>query len=342
MELTSELSKGWRPRAPRAATSPEHPGSAVSWADEVYEVTGVTPLADGRTRYTLSLWDSRHAIRTLERYDAATETARVARHAEMTDAVRRRKLSILFAPALGHLPGAVQERMEREFGAPALFLTCASALPLFVLGVLTFLGFLTAAFGGRLAPAAGGEALFPFLRWLPPPLGMYLLAESAVRLASAAATSRPCGSLVGVLGWEVWRIARRTRDPALPVTAPPLPVDSSIVVADRYRLLEPLLGLLRPGEQEWLSERYGFDALRWGRRTAMALMLFGWLNVVISLVALMAATAGVGDFLWLLAGFAIVIEQLARRRALAQGRPAGSLLAVIVRPLARGILASGR
>ena len=336
------MSNGWRARTPRTPTSAEHPGAAVSWEGEIFEVVAATPLADGHTRYTLSPWDPRHAIRTLEPYDEATEAARAAGRAETVQGERRRWRAIALAPLLGHLPGAVQERMEKEYGAPALLMTYASALPLFVVGVLTLLGVLAGAFGGRLEAAAADAPLFPFLRWIPTPVGLYLLGESAFRLLSAAAASTPCGSLGGILGWELWRQAAGKRAaPQSTARRAPEPPDPSRLHADRYHLLEPLLALLRRDEQESLAARYGFDPLRWGRRTAGWLLAFGLLNVALSLLALAAATAGMGDVLWLLAGSGLAIEQRARRRSLARGEAAGSVLGALVRPHARVILEPG-
>lgn len=338
-ELTCAVGKGWTARKPGAQTSPEHPGTAVSWAGEILEVLEATPLADGGTRYRLAPWDSRHAIRVLERYDADNERARSGFRADLSSGEKKRKLSILLAPVLGHLPADVQERMEKNFGASALWMTITSALPLFVLGVLSLLSFLAGSLGARLYPEAAGTSLFPWLSWLPFPVGLYLFAESAIRLASAAATSRPCGSLPGVLAYEVWRIVR-TRGPAdAPATSAPAAARMS--PEDRFRLMEPLLALLTPAEQELLASRFGFDPIRWGRRTSAALMAFAWLNIGISLLQLAARTGRVGDFVWLVVGIGLLVEQLSRRRALARGAPAGSLLGAVVRPFARELLRPG-
>ena len=121
---------------------------------------------------------------------------------------RSRRMSVLLAPLLGHLPAHVQEEMEREFGARAVGMTIASALPLFVIGFLSFFDLLTAGIGSRFStPGAPQLSVFPWLAWLPAPVGLFLLAESTFRLASAVAASRPCGSLLGVLCYEGWLVA---------------------------------------------------------------------------------------------------------------------------------------
>lgn len=199
LSLTSTRSKGWRGRsAGSLSRRPHHPGTAVSWDGALYEVTEARPLASGDVRYSLAPWDEAQAIRTLERYDAPTEEARAREHRGRANAVKKRRVAILLAPLLGHLPGDVQERMEGEFGVPATKLTVASALPLFVLGVL-------GGFAG-LAKMAGGSA--EPLPEIPLPLSLYLVLESYFRLSSVATQSRPMGSIPGTLLYELWRRIR--------------------------------------------------------------------------------------------------------------------------------------
>ncbi len=339
--LFSPVSKGWIGRKPGTRTSAEHPGTAVDWENEVFEVREAAPLADGTMRYLLALWEERHAIRVLERYDEASEKARAGFRRQLAGGERKRKLSAFFAPVLGHLPGFVQEDMEKEFGAPALLMTILSALPLFVIGFLSLFGWLVASFGAGFSPEKGKLVLFEFLAWIPLPLALFLFAESAVRLASATAAGKPCGSLVGVLGYEIWRAVRGERgwQPRRLAASSSASPATARALQDRFRLLEPLLALLTPREQGMLAWKFGFDPILWGKRTATGLLIVAALNVLISLGALAAGTGGLGDFLWLVVGTFFLVEQLARRRALSRGEPAGSLLGALVRPLARGILA---
>jgi hypothetical protein len=344
LDLTCASSKGWRPRTGRTRTSVEHPGAAVEWEGEIFEVVEAIALADGRTRYRLAPWDGRHAIRTLDRYDAVAETSRASERRERVRDLRSRRMSVLLAPLLGHLPAHVQEEMEKQFGARAVGMTIASALPLFVLGFLSAFNQLTASVGSGLSAAGGPERLsvFPWLTWLPAPIGMFLLLESTLRLASAVVASRPCGSLLGVLGYEAWVAAGGRsygRPLAVRVETERDPIRDA---GDRYHLLEPIAALLRPDEQKVLAERFRFDPLRWGRRTAAWLAAFAALNILISVVQFAAGHGGAGDFFWLLAGIALLVEQLARRRILARGLPAGSVLGAVVRPLAREMLRERR
>lgn len=195
--LTCPLSKGWQPRRLRTATSPEHPGTAVRWAGRVYEVLEAVPDAAGGVTYRLAPWEDRHAIRVIESYDAESEAAREAEQRRRRRAVERRRVAILLAPLLGHLPGSVQRRMESELGAPARAMTIASALPLLVLGMLGLLGFLVSSFGG--AVALDGWPILPL------PIAAYFFAESALRLGIAFLQGEPVGSVAGTLLWGLWR-----------------------------------------------------------------------------------------------------------------------------------------
>ncbi|HVE66656.1 MAG TPA: hypothetical protein VNC59_08745 [Thermoanaerobaculia bacterium] len=175
-----------------------HPGTAISWDGALYEVLEARPLPSGEFRYLLEPWDEAHAIRTLEPYDAPSEALRARERISRAGYVKKRRAAVLLSPLLGHLPGAVQERMEGEFGAPATKMTVASALPLFVLGVLGTFGAFAQAVGGSTEP----------LPDLPLLLSLYLTLESYFRLSSVATQSRPMGSIPGTLVYELWRRLR--------------------------------------------------------------------------------------------------------------------------------------
>lgn len=197
--LACSTPKGWRARASGvAARRAEYPGTAVTWEGEIFEVVSAEPIADGGIRYGLAPWRPEVAIRTLERYDAASETDRARERHWRTQALRKRRLSILLAPLLGHLPGPVQEAMEQEFGAPANAMTATSAFPLLALGIIGLLGQVARLGGGSLAPLPE-----PSL-----PLSLYLFGESALRLALVATQSRPAGSIPGALFYEIWKRMR--------------------------------------------------------------------------------------------------------------------------------------
>ncbi|HXM79748.1 MAG TPA: hypothetical protein VOA00_10980 [Thermoanaerobaculia bacterium] len=328
--LTCAISKGWSSRRAGAQTSAEHPGTAVRWNDGIFEVLEATALPGGGTRYRLGPWQDRHAIRHIEAYDAPSEAARAAEQSRRASSIWRRRLALLLAPLLGHLPGAMQKQMELDFGAPAVALTILSALPLLVIGVLGSLSHIAGAFG---AP--------PVFPWAPPlPVSVYLIFESAVRIGSAWLQDQPMGSVAGAL---LVRIARALRGGAksgpapLPATAARQPEAAG---QDRFRVLEPLLSLLRRDEQELLERRYGFELLRWGRVSAAVLFLVGAANVAASLAALAGGVAGSTDVVWLTAGLALCVEQALRWKEIARGRPRGSVLGALVRPFARSLLAA--
>jgi hypothetical protein len=196
LTLLCAAPKGWLPRA--AAVSykrAEHPGTAVAWGEEVFEVVTAEHLSDGGTRYSLAKWREDFAIRSLERYDAASEAGRADERRRRERALRKRRLAILLSPLLGHLPGEVQERMEGDFGAPANAMTVVSAFPLFVVGALGLFAFVARVAGGSIAPLPE-----PSL-----PLSIYLALESSLRVAIVVTQSRPAGSIPGALTYEIWK-----------------------------------------------------------------------------------------------------------------------------------------
>ena len=107
-------------------------------------------------------------------------------------------------------------------------------------------------------------------------------------------------------------------------------------------MLEPLLALLPPADQETLERHFAFDPQRWGRRTSLFILLFAGANVLISIAAFRSGTDVFLDFAALVLGGFLIVEQILRRRALAEGKPAGSVLGALVRPLARPLLLVAR
>lgn len=287
-------------------------------------------------RYRLEEWQDRHAIRTIESYDAESETARSLERASRARSVASRRIAILASPLLGHLPGEVQHRMETELAVSARGMTIVSAAPLLVIGILGTLA-------GFLAMLGGGE----IFSWLPSrAVSLYLAVESGVRIGSAWIQGEPMGSLAGVLLYRAYEIFRgaggsRAKRPRRPPLERPPDEDPAL---DRFRMLEPLLGLLPEADQTTLEVRFGFEALRWGRASAGVLLAVGGLNAFASLAAFAAGLGGLPDALWLAAGVALCAEQLVRRKAFARGTPRGSILGAVVRPFARPLLvpAAGR
>ena len=326
--------KGWTARRGATHTSSEYPGTAIRWEAHLYEVVEAITDPDGRVRYRLEHWADRHAVRAIQTYDGENEARRVAEPAGLRKDVSRRRLAILLSPLLGHLPGPVQDRMESEFGAPAIAMTVVSALPLLALGVASLVFSLTESFGSALSGPGGAP---PHL--LPLPLALYLAFESGLRLGMSFLLARPIGSLPGTLLYEIWRTARGL-PPVSEASFRGLRAAPEQALHDRFRMLEPLFALLSRPEQESLELRFGMEVLRWGKITALILLIVGGLNAFASAALFAAGKGGLGDLLWLVAGAAISIEQVGRLREISLGRPAGSVLGALVRPLARGLLSS--
>ena len=312
----------------------------MRWETELFEVVEALTQSDGTVRYRLEPWADRHIVRAIEAYDESSDAGREAVRAGYARNVARRRLAILLSPLLGHLPGAVQDRMESEFGAPAVAMTIVSALPLFVLGFVSFLFSLAAAYGaGYSAAGASGldNAAGSIPSILPVPVAAYLAVESFIRLGGCFILGRPFGSLLGALLYEAWRTATRRPPPPLSRSAPPpsRPSRSSRTASGCSRLS---WGSSPPQEQDRLELRFGMETLRWSRITALLLLAIGGLNVAASVAKLAAGIGRAADVVWLIAGTLLSIEQILRLREVARGRPAGSFLAALVRPLARDLL----
>jgi hypothetical protein len=331
--------KGWRPRRGRSQTSSEYPGTAVRWEARLFEVVEAVSHPDGSVRYRLEIWPDRHAVRNIQTYDAASETARPLIVARRRKSIARRRLAILFSPLLGHLPGRVQEHMESDFGAPALAMTIVSALPLFALGAVGSLFSIAAMTGGAFPSGVSSlrEAADSIPRLLPFPISIYLVFESGIRLGGAFLQGRPIGSVAGTLIYEIYRALRGGRG-VTALSSRGLAPTPEQALHDRFLMIEPLLALLSPEEQEAFEQRFGMEVLRWGKVTAVLLLIIGASNVFTSVVLFAAGGGGLGDCLWLLAGTGITLEQIGRLRRISSGQPAGSFLGALVRPLARRML----
>jgi hypothetical protein len=329
--LHCPVSKSWQGRTPRSTVRAGHPGTAVAWAGRIYEVHAAEPLPDGGMRYRLVPWEDGQTIRRFERYDADSERGREAARADSAAAIRRRRLAILLAPLAGLLPGAVQKTMESEFGAPALGMTVASALPLFVVG---FLGIFDHILG-----MAGGFLAWP--AWLAPPLPVaaYLFGESALRLASAIAGREPMGSFPVVVAHAAWKEARGESASGAADAAAPTDAEREQARRDRFAILEPMLSLLPAASQRELETRYGFDPRRWGRITAGVLLAVGSLNALAALAVLTAGRGDAWDALGLAVGGLLAAEQIRRLRRLSRDEPAGSVLGALIRPMAAPLFA---
>src|SRR5688572_22192616 len=126
--LHSAIAKGWTPRTPKTLTSAEHPGTAVLWDEQYYEVIEATALPTGGVRYVLMQWREDHTIRTFESYDAQSEELRIADHERVRRQRRAGFLTNLSGVFLGFLPAPVQMHLENELGVRATRMTLLSCV----------------------------------------------------------------------------------------------------------------------------------------------------------------------------------------------------------------------
>ena len=332
--LLSPVPKAWTARTRGTTVRAEHPGTAVAWGDRIFEVRAADPHPGGGVRYSLAPWEEGHAIRRFERYDEESERGRAAARKDLADGIRKRRFSILLAPLAGLLPGSVQKEMESEFGAPSIAMTVSSALPLLVIGFLGMFGHILGMAGGRLD--------WPLWLAQPLPIALYLFGESALRLASAVAGGEPMGTLPVAVAYAAWREARGEGPADAAEADARSDAEREQELRGRYTTLEPLLSLLPTPRQRELQVRYGFDAMRWGRITAIVLLAVGALNAFASLAVLAAGRGDLLDAAGLAVGGLLAAEQISRLRRLARGEPAGSVLGALIRPVARPLFSTAR
>lgn len=322
--------KGWVARSAKTFVSAEHPGTTVRWEEAFYEVLSVARRQDGRVEYTLGFWDEQHMFRVVEDYSPAAEEIRAQKRRDARRAEEKRQLYMLMSPLVGHLPSGVQLRMESETGVSATFLTLVSAIPLWLFGFYSAVWLTIRGFAG---PAAGGPPGSVLL------LGLYLLLESTPRIVVAYAQGRPAGSLAGTILWSLYELVNPRA--ALP-RAKPADLTSEDEVRrhaafDSYRLREAFFGLLPAEDQARLSERFGFDALKWGRRSAVFLLVPSILYFVKSCTD--SPRPEGAEALVMLPAAWLLVEQVFRLWKIQKGTPAGSILGFLVRPSARRLLA---
>lgn len=332
--VLTRRSKGWLARRPATQIRAAHPGTAVRWDDELWEVMGASRRADGSVRYELAPWDEQHILRVISDYSEAAEKARAEAIASERRDDRTRGLLLLLSPLAGHLPGHVQERLERRYGASGVLMTMISAAPL--AGYGTYCAFMTLAdlFGGMYGTGAVGGRLGLPTPSLPMRVGgLYLLVESGLRMSIALHQSRPAGSLLGTLLHGI----ARPRDVSRP--EPEMEPDGEQALRDAYAMREPLLTFLHPAEQKLLAARFGFDRRRWGMRMSIATLVVALITGLTARAVLATGDGGLLDVLMVLGSAYLAVEQVVRLAALRRGDVRGSVLGGLVRRVSRKILA---
>lgn len=320
--LSSRYEKGWHSRTLKTSTHSEHPGTAVLWEEQYFEVVAMEPGNPG-VRYILQPWSEQHTFRTFEVYDEDAESRREADRRDVSLRNRKRHVSLLFSVFLGHLPAEAQERLHNEIGLAPILPTVVSAIPMLMIGAFCTVSLLILRF-------APGALVIPMPLLL---FGVYLFGESVLRLGMAAAR-QPTGSLIGSLVYFcIPRKHKPQRKKQLVLNVPP-----EIEQADAYRVREPFLALLSVAEQRRLTDRFGFDSVRWGRRTALMLLLISGIGFVTAVRAVSEGGNTFSNYASLLVALAVTVEQVARLVSLAKGQPAGSVLGRVVRPFVRRLL----
>lgn len=307
-----------------------HPGTAVRWEDDLWEVVAAGELPAGGASYDLAPWDDRNAIRVLLPYDGTSEAER---EADARDLHRRRAaggLTLLLAPVTGLLPGRVQERLGTELGIRAATLTLASTVVPLAVGTYALLMTLAAGLGA--GAQLGGPASSPVL-----PLLVYLMPESLLRFGVAMGQDRPSGSIIGLPLYVFARLTGLVGPPPSP-PGPQAPAGERRI-NDLYLMLEPLLSFLPVEDQKRLGEERGFAAVTWGKRTAWFLLVYPGLTAPAQAARIASSGGSLSRGLLLLATLLLAVEQVRRLLVLRRGEPAPSVLGLLVRPLAAPLLA---
>ena len=332
--LLSAISKGWVARRAKTSTHAEHPGTAVMWEEQCFEVIEASPVASGGVRYVLAPWRDEHTIRTLEQYDAQSETARLQ---DFEKARRQRRASAASRWSgllLGHLPEPVQRHLQNELGIVPSRITLASCVPPLVLtGVCVYVA----------ADAMIRQVKSPLPLWIWPVIGL-LMFDTLVRFVVVMSQARGVGSFIGTsLYVAYWLVAPHRERLVSPFggrgdsTTFTLPPPEGVELRDELELKAPLLTLLSPAEQRELEERHGFDYKRHAYGTAWTILVFSAIGAATSFAKLSHAPT-FSALASLLAAAALSVEQIVRLLSLKRG-PAGSVLAFAVRPFVRALLA---
>ncbi|MGH9456736.1 MAG: hypothetical protein ACRD2J_03740 [Thermoanaerobaculia bacterium] len=318
--LTSRFQKGWDGPKDNGLVHAAFPGTCVRWNDAMFEVVAVEALPVG-VRYRLRPWDEANVIRTVADYDEASERHRNAERVKESERATFQRLSIPLSILVGNLPGEVQERIGSEMGVLAHRMTITGLVPLFAAGTVSLV-FVLAQTAGAPSPVPAPLLL----------LGLYFFAESCVRFALAFIKEEPAGTLFTAVPYVVWQAIAGAGKPKKP--RPQIAPEPSVAERDAYALREPVLALLSPEEQLALRERYGFDPVRWGRRTAAVFLLFSAAGAWTAA----GSIENVGGVVAFAVAAYVAVEQVLRLIRLASHQPAGSVFGWLVRPLVAGLL----
>ena len=328
--LYSPISKGWTARVAKRGTHAEHPGTAVLWDEQYYEVVSAELAQGGGVRYVLLPWRDDHTIRVFDQYDAESEQRRIDDYRVAMTHRRRSPLVSLLGIVLGHLPAPVQNRLANEYGVAAPRMTLVSIIPSIVL-----LGICVWLYVDARMRFVGSPV--PMWVWL---LAITMLVDSAARFLVVMLQNRAQGSILGTIVYLIlWSLAPQRfpsptveRGRAIFMLTP----DEATAQHDAIRMREPFFTLLTPVEQQRLAERFGFEYRRHATAPAVIVLICALMGVVSSWVKV-SDTGNLAAWLSLLLAGWLTIEQIVRLYTFRR-RPAGSILAVLVRPFMRDFL----
>lgn len=185
---------GWVPHSAGDFVHAEHPGSAIRYRDQIYEVMRVEETVEEgyAFRYRLRPWDTRYTIRHLVDYTLKTQRDAADAHQAMVRAERLRSLILWLFPVVGFAPSPLQRDWEKKTGLNMAWVSFGSAL----FGMLL-------AFWLRNGPE---NLLYIVIVW-------YVALESFARLVCIAVTLRPLGSPMLTLPYLLWQGLQERRHP---------------------------------------------------------------------------------------------------------------------------------
>ena len=324
---------GWNARVPKTLTRSEHPGTAILWDGDCYEVIDIETLPNG-VGYILAPWSDEHTMRVSDTYDAKSEAKRAADRADVARRNKGRRAATLFGVLTGHLPGAVQEHLAHETGANAPLLTMISGIA----EAIPFLYWLERYISARIAQQTPPMIPFGVLLLL-----YYMVADGAFRAGWSFLNGRPIGSIFGLIGYAIYYPFAPQRASHVKPFAPPrgegtfrAEASAEEKLIDAVKVREPFFTLLSAPEQQRLAERWDYDHRRGASSIAWGILVTAILGVIASLQTLRFTPRLSAVVSLLVAGY-LAVEQIVRLPQFDE-RPVGSILAFLVRPFARKFL----
>lgn len=335
--LFSALPKGWTPRTAKTLTHSEHPGTAVLWDGEYYEVIAADAMASGGVRYVLEPWRDEHVMRTVAEYDDASEARLLEDHQRAERQRRGSVLARIGGVVFGQLPAAVQARLASDLGVSPAAMTIVSCIPPLVLF-------------GACAWVSVGATLRMQTSPVPPWLWIvsgFLVLEAAIRFQVAMSQNRGMGTSLGVaLYIAYWSLSPKRAQLVSPFEEPRgegvfmIPPPDDVALRDSLESRGPFLTFLTPAEQRKLVARYGFEYRRHAVPITWAFLVCALLGVI----SMGSKLSGGGGTFTTVTSFVlaavVAAEQIVRLVRIRRG-PAGSIFAVLVRPFARDLLERG-